>query len=103
MRIKNKKNHFIIISVLVIILAIPTVVLLITRNSDDNREIVSSYMACGCGGCGGDQESETKYYSKSKGEETAYNQAVEDDKKTAQQDYCKLAGCGLCTKLVLVE
>jgi Co/Zn/Cd efflux system component len=99
--IKNKP--IITISVLAIILASFAVFLFVSRNSDENREIISSYMACGCGGCGGEPEKEIKYYSKSKGEETAYTQAVQDDKETAKKDYCKLVGCSLCTKLVLVE
>lgn len=99
----NKNKLIITISILAIILAAFASFLFVSRNSDENREIISSYMACGCGGCGGEPEKEVKYYSKSRGEEAAYTQAVQDDKETAKKDYCKVAGCSLCTKLVLVE
>lgn len=100
---KANKNKFVIaVAVSVLIMASLVAFVLISRN-ESNRKIISTYTACGCA-CGGGPTEKTQYYSKSHGEEDAYNQAIKNDEEAVKQ--CNpLAGCSNtgCTKLILVE
>lgn len=103
MKNKTKKNRVFLLIVSVIVVTVIASLLVVYLYSDKNGKVLDTYMACGCGGCGGEPEHATKYYSKSKGEEDAFNKDVQKDRETPKRINCTVAGCSLCTKLVLVE
>ena len=66
------------------------------------QTVKESYLACGCGGCGGG-EPEVVYYSISKGQESGYRQAIADDKTAAASKSCANMGCSICKDLRLID
>jgi hypothetical protein len=53
---------------------------------------VESYLACGCGCCGGEEPTQACIY-RSKGDDLS--KIIEDDKKTGQGPGCAVMGCSL--------
>lgn len=60
-----------------------------------------SYIACGCGCCGGIQLTETRCLYKSKGESLA--EIIEKDRLANTYDICKVVGCSIGTKYIYCD
>jgi len=97
----NKKLYAALTVVAICIILTTTAVFYYVSSVASTRE-VESYMACGCGGCGG-VEPQIKRYSKAFGEEKQYREAIAANEQTKQSSMCTVAGCSMCTKLILVE
>lgn len=106
MSYKTNKKTILIITVIAAILTTIVSTVIFTRIAQNNSKVLDSYVACGCGVCGGSESKlKLKYYSKSQGKEEEYNRAVHEDKETAESYLCAVSGCsiGSCTKLILTE
>ena len=81
----------------------------LTTYTNVGRKEVASYRACGCGTCPsttleGKEKDTYIYYSKSRGEEAAYHQAVANDKAMKNNDVCATVGCRpFCDTLILLS
>jgi hypothetical protein len=67
---------------------------------NENEKSLESYVACGCGCCGGKDPIEKCLY-RSKGDDI--NKIIEDDKKVAKSDSCALVGCSLGIKYLYCD
>ena len=98
----SKKPLFIALAISAIAIILIATITLSRSSTNTSTHEVESYMACGCGGCGG-ADQEIKRYSKARGEEKQYREAIAADEQIKKSSACKRAGCSMCTKLILVE
>lgn len=86
---------------IILILIVATVVSGCNKQPiNPNLKSITSYVACGCGCCGGEEPIEKCIYH-SKGDDL--NKIIEEDKKSAQSDQCALMGCSLGIKYVYCD
>lgn len=98
----SKKPLFIALAISAIAIILIATITLSRSSANTSTREVETYMACGCGGCGG-TEPQIKQYSKARSEEKQYREAIVADEQIKKSSMCTMAGCGTCTKLILVE
>ncbi len=86
---------------LVVLVGAGLMVFLYQNSEPSPSQIVETYIACGCGGCGGDKNTIEYLYESDDGKETIDSIRLQD-KKAASSPDCVLMGCSRCTEYRLV-
>lgn len=68
------------------------------QNSPEDTASYETYLACGCGGCGGQTPQIVEIKDRDE-----FDRLVAADKQAKASDSCAVAGCSICTEYRLVE
>ena len=84
--------------ILLLVVSAGITVWAVQQNSRQDSANYETYLACGCGGCGGQTPEVVEIKDKDE-----FDRLVADDKRVKDSADCAMAGCSICTEYRFVE